>query len=81
LAEIEKTESIPWKLSADAVAKLACIYRVDMADLEILTKNSFDLALISGHLPDHQAASLQVSKWLSRVRAALKRAGAKDLIR
>ncbi len=80
LAEIERTESIPWNLSVNAIAKLACIYRVHIADLETLTRNSFDLALISGHLPDQQAASLQVSKWLSKVRAALKRAGAKDLI-
>jgi transcriptional regulator with XRE-family HTH domain len=80
LEKLESNTDMPWDQSAGLMADVACLCRLHIQAIEALTQNSYDLARLSGALPDKELASAQMSTWLSEVRSELQHRNADDLL-
>jgi hypothetical protein len=80
LEKLESNTSVPWDVPASTVACVVCFYRLTTRSLESLSRNSCNMAVLSGRVSDRKKASQSLSEWLSQVRSELRERGAKDLI-
>lgn len=80
LKTLESSIAMPWDQSPSLMADLACLFRLHIQAIEALTRNSYDLARLSGELQGNDLASAQMSTWLLEVRSELQRRQANDLL-
>jgi transcriptional regulator with XRE-family HTH domain len=80
LEQLETNYSIPWSFAPSLMADVACLFRLHVKTLEILTRNSYDIAYFSGHMSDRESATRLMSSWLAEVRLELERREVEDLL-
>jgi hypothetical protein len=65
----------PWTLPSSMMVRLAVAYRIHIEAIDFLTRNSFQLALLSKAIEDPEKASASISQWLKAVRSEMKARG------
>jgi hypothetical protein len=75
ITQFESGELLPWTLASSAMVALACAYRIHIEAIDFLTKNSYQIAVLSKAIADPAAARASMSQWLESVRAEMNMRG------
>jgi hypothetical protein len=75
IIQFESGELLPWTLPPSAMVALACAYRIHIEAVDVLTKNSYQLARLSKSIADPAAGHASMSQWLKSVRSEMNARG------
>ena len=79
LIKLESNTTLPWHSEPRLMANLACLYRINLPTLKMLSSNSLNIGYFSERINDRLKDTEAMNQWLCAVQDELEARGASDL--
>jgi len=81
IEQLESNQVPPWAVPAVVIAEVAILFRLHLEAVELLTENSFRIALVSNGISNRDQDSSLIASWLADVRTTLLERNAEELVK